>query len=233
MSFVKNNKFSICYVLYVEESNPASESDKLTSVRTTLHSMNQSSYDQTIAVHGKNKDIHVSACGVSMLNTCTSVGDSFVFSLIEESKDCGIPCSCRVEHIKDPLDDYIENMDKIYFPGKMSFVAQGSDLYYERCLNIAVQNFYSRPKMFSVFTDGQQVDQNHLRNIKNYTDSGQKFYAIAEESSPKNGVTVISSFYYKAYRRNPDKPLLESLNLLAQEEKCEEMIKTPQQINSL
>ena len=57
LDFVRNKKFSICYVLYIEENNPSSESDKLASVRTTLHSMKQSAYDGTVMVRDKVKDL--------------------------------------------------------------------------------------------------------------------------------------------------------------------------------
>ena len=210
-----------------------SEENRLESLKTTLHSIKNSYYNTLKDINGKEKEIKVSSCGISIINSCKSLGDSFVFSIAEELESCGIDCTCRINHIKDPLDDYIEGMDKIHFPGKMSFVSEGSSLYYENCIRVAASSFESRPVMFSVFKDGEEVDPNHLREMKEYIDSGRKFYAVIPDGDYKNEITVLYSFYFESTKKHPNKTLIDCINTFAQEEKCEEMIKTRQQIRSL
>ncbi len=222
MSFLQNKKSTLSYIIYMGPKDGANISQRMLDLRATLDSLVASQY-YTEHPLKPNTEVFVAPVSISVIND-SGLGDSSVFSIVEELEDSEISCDFRVEHIKDPQDDYIDNMDEIFYPGKMSFLSSGSDFYYEKCLHISVEGLPSRPVLLSVLNDGDLVSSNHLKQIRDYISGGNKFVALIPEDESGVVTTIVTSFYYKAFRENPNNTLINSLEKTSQEQQCEEMI---------
>jgi hypothetical protein len=207
----------------------ADSSQRISDLRVTLDSIVDAQYSEESVIK-PGTEVNVTPVSLSVINE-SGLGDSLVFSIAEEIESSGLSCDFRIEHIKDPYDEYIDNMDKIFYPGKMSLISTSGDFCFEKCLSIAVSGLPSRPVMFSLFNDGDSVDSNHVKRIRDYVLGGNKFFALIPENESNTGITIATDFYHEAFKANPNDTLMNSIDKFSQEEQCEEMIKSLQEIS--
>ena len=222
MIFLQNKKSTLSYIVYMGPKEGLSLTQRMTDLSLTLNSLYASRYYEDSTLR-QNEQILVAPASVSIINS-TGLGDQSVFSIIEEFQKSEMICDFRIEYIKDPQEEYMDNMDEIFYPGKMTFVASDSDFYYEKCLNISVESLPSRPVLFSVLNDGDTVDSNHIKQTRDLILDAKQFVALVPEGGSTIVPTIVTSFYYRAFQKNPNNTLMDSLEKTAQEYQCEEMI---------